>query len=156
MIAHALAAALVFSPAQCKTLDEAAAAGAPYNLSDTMRSLAYIESSAGSALIGDDGTSFGVAQMQLATAKVTLRRHPSLWRFKSRQTDGKIIHRLLSDQRWALDMAARHLADLQAAHGWRRALAGYNAGEAGMQRGLGVKYADKIIKHLGVRCGKVQ
>lgn len=152
MIVYTLAAALAFSPQQCAVLDSAAAAGAPYNLSDTMRSLVYIESSAGSALIGDDGTSFGPGQMQLATAKEVLRRHPHLWRFKHRQTDGKIIHRLLTDQRWALDMAARRLADLQAAHGWRKSIMAYNAGETGMQRGLGVKYAEKVIKHLGVSC----
>lgn len=125
----------MLTEAQCLIIFLATQIGAEYKVKE-LPALVMLESLAGEHLVGDDGASFGLGHMRLSTAKDVLARHPKLW--PGKHEDADIIVRLLTDDEWALRLAAQRVKDT--------GLQAYNAGIEGAKKGRGKKYPEKIKK----------
>lgn len=145
----------MLTAAQCVVLAVAVSAGKP-DLAQSLPAVALVESSLGVQLIGDDGQSLGAFQMTIETAQEVLTIHPKLR--QGRWTDSQVRMGLLTDVRWAAQLAAFRLRDLIVAYGWERGQIAYNAGVSGMLggnakwRGDQVREAMREVKRLRRYC----
>lgn len=90
---------------------------------------------------------YGVTQMKLTAAKDVLKQYPFLGAFR---TDEEIIAKLITDDKWAIEMGSKYLLIVGKDKSPDAALVAYNKGPTGAK---GVNpatndYAVKIIHHV--------
>lgn len=118
VILAAMGSANALTPAQWRALDQARAAGRVVGLPETMQALVLQESSLcrPDELVGDDGESFGCAQVSLAAAQVVRPGFTNL-------------HELTYNHTLNMSIGADYLQlCMQIFRSWRRGLVCYNAG----------------------------
>lgn len=163
----------IWSTEQEYVLSIARTAGQLIDFPETLQAISIQESSAGIHLIGDDGQSFGPAQIQIPTARDALYANPKLCylmdplsRVASEQALREYITRL-SDKRLRTELIQNHEfhfavaaeifknhflkakneLGLKGPEAWKKAVRAYNAGWRGSAY-AGSNYLQGVISNL--------
>lgn len=121
--------------AQCENLALVWRVGQAHSLGWLMQAQALQESSARNGVVGDEGESLGLLQIQPATAMRVLDRNPTLWVFKLKRTEANVAVKLLTDKQFNA-MVALTIHVERKALPWCEMVALYNVSEKGLKKFL--------------------
>lgn len=111
------------------------------NYPSTIVAIAYTESSCGKAILGDDGKSLGIMQIQVKTARDIIRWNPKNLGFLMYMPDKQLETMLLTNVYVQVQMASLLFEHHRVRHGYFGALSRYNGGKNN------VKYYNKVERN---------